>query len=122
MEEIEKTMQQVYAIAAKSWIDGTVTKVIEKNKPHAPMIPNTMNQWMYEQYKTSSEALGYEKNQPFFAGGGSDAVIPYRLGIPVLCQVGVRGENHHTLRERAWIRSLNERSKMLAKTILELDD
>ena len=119
-EEIEKTMQQVYAIAAKSWIEGTMTEVVEWNEPHAPMVPNEKNQWMYEQYRTSSEELGYERNQPCFAGGGSDAVIPYRLGIPVLCQTGVRGENHHTLRERAWIPSLNERSKMLAKTILEL--
>lgn len=120
MKEIEYTMQQVYNIAAKSWIEGTVTEVIERNKPHAPMVPNAKNQWMYEQYKKSSEELGYETNQPLFAGGGSDAIIPYLLGIPVLCQVGVRGESHHTLRERAWIQSLNERSKMLAKTILEL--
>lgn len=122
MDAITRTMEKVYEIASKHSVPDTKTTVIEENSPHAPMTPNEKNYWLYNEYKKAAEPLGFEKNEPLFAGGGSDAVIPYRLGIPVLCQTGVRGDSHHTLRERAWIASLSERSKMLVKSIMELPD
>lgn len=122
VEAIQKTMSAVRQIAAKTYIEGTNTAIVEKNEPRSPMVPNDKNEWLYTYFTETTKALGFEKNEAYFAGGGSDAVIPYRMGIPVLCQTGVRGENHHTPRERALIVSMSQRAKMLTKAILEFPD
>lgn len=117
--EIEHIITDVKKIIDKSYVEGTHSEMISHNEPEKPMTPNEKNMKLYNHYAKVSASLGFEKNEPYFAGGGSDAVIAYRLGIPVLCQTGVRGENHHTLRERAEIISLVQRAKILTKAIIE---
>ena len=118
--EIKPILNSVKKIVEKSYIQGTLSQIFAPNKPETPMIPNENNRKAYNHFANISASLGFEKNEPYFAGGGSDAVIAFKLGIPVLCQTGVRGENHHTLRERAEIISLVQRAKILTKAILEL--
>ena len=118
--EITPTLNAIKEIVEKSYIQGTNLEIVSYNQPEKPMIPNEKNMKLYNRYAEASASLEFEKNEPYFAGGGSDAVIAYRLGIPVLCQTGVRGENHHTLQERAEIISLVERAKILTKAILKL--
>jgi glutamate carboxypeptidase len=120
--EITPTLNVVKKIVEKSYILGTQSEIFSYNQPEKPMTPNEKNMKLYNHYADVSASLEFEKNEPYFAGGGSDAVIAYRLGIPVLCQTGVRGENHHTLQERAEIVSLVQRAKILVKAILELSD
>lgn len=103
-------------------IQGTHSEIVSYNEPEKPMTPDEKNMRLYNHYVDVSASLEFENNEPYFAGGGSDAVIAYRLGIPVLCQTGVRGENHHTLRERAEIQSLVQRAKILTKAITELPE
>ncbi|WP_160691085.1 M20/M25/M40 family metallo-hydrolase [Clostridium sp. C2-6-12] len=119
--EIEHIIKEVKKIIDKSYVEGTHSEIISHNEPEKPMTPNEKNMKLYNHYAKVSASLGFEKNEPYFAGGGSDAVIAYRLGIPVLCQTGVRGENHHTLQERAEIISLVERAKILTKAIFEIE-
>lgn len=118
--EIAPILKAVKKIVEKSFIQGTDSEIVSYNQPEKPMTPNEKNIKLYNNYADVSASLGFEKNEQYFAGGGSDAVIAYRLGIPVLCQTGVRGENHHTLRERAEIISLVQRAKILTKAIIEL--
>ena len=120
--EIEPIINAVEKIVEKSYVKGTHSEIDLYNLPEKPMTPNEKNMKLYNHYAEASASLEFEKNEPYFAGGGSDAVIAYRLGIPVLCQTGVRGENHHTVHERAEIVSLVQRAKILIKTILELPD
>ena len=120
--EIEPIINAVEKIVEKSYVKGTHSEIVLYNLPEKPMTPNEKNMKLYNYYAEASASLQFEKNEPYFAGGGSDAVIAYRLGIPVLCQTGVRGENHHTLQERAEIISLVERAKILTKAILELPE
>lgn len=120
-EAINDTMAAIKEIAARTYIEGTRTVIVEKSAPHSPMVPNARNEWLYRYFVNATKELGYEENKAYFAGGGSDAVIPYKLDIPVLCQTGVRGENHHTPRERALIVSLEQRAKMLTATIIKMN-
>jgi len=120
--EIEPIINAVNKIVEKSYIQGTHSQIVTSSKPEKPMVPNENNIKVYNHFSKVSASLKFEKNEPYFAGGGSDAVIAYKLGIPVLCQTGVRGENHHTLRERAEIISLVQRAKILTKAILELPE
>lgn len=121
-KEIETTINSVKKIVEKAYVEGTYAEMVSYNQPEKPMVPNEKNMELYNHYAKISASLGFEMNEPYFAGGGSDAVIAYRLGIPVLCQTGVRGENHHTLQERAEIISLTERAKILTKAIIEFPE
>ncbi len=120
--EISPIVNAVKKIVEKSFIQGTDSEIFSYNQPEKPMTPNKKNMKLYNHYADVSASLKFEKNEPYFAGGGSDAVIAHRLGIPVLCQTGVRGESHHTLYERAEIISLVQRAKILTKAILELTE
>lgn len=120
--QITPTINAVKKIVEKSYVQGTHSEIFSYNQPEAPMTPNDKNMKLFNHYAKVSASLGYERNEPYFAGGGSDAVFAYRLGIPVLCQTGVRGENHHTLREKAEIISLVQRAKILTKSIIELSE
>lgn len=122
LEDAKLKIEKIREIAAKSYVDGTHTKIEGGENLKPPMIPNDKNQWVFEQWKKSTSELGFENNTPYLAGGGSDAQVSYLEGIPVLDQAGTRGEFHHTTREYALIKSLPERSKMLAKTIIEFSD
>lgn len=121
-EKIVSTIDAVKKIVEKAYVQGTSSEIISYNQPEKPMVPNEKNMKIYEHYAKISASLGFENNEPYFAGGGSDAVIAYRSEIPVLCQTGVRGEKHHTLQERAEIISLVQRAKILTRAILELSE
>ncbi|MCD8077526.1 MAG: M20/M25/M40 family metallo-hydrolase [Lachnospiraceae bacterium] len=71
-------------------------------------------------YQDACEQLGMSRPQPVYSSGCSDAAYVTMLGIPVLCGVGVRGSDNHSMKEYAVASSLTEQVKKLVLTILSL--
>ena len=115
-------MNNIYEICAVPDVEGTSIEIEETGGLSLPMLQGKANDEVYKRYVKAEQDLGFPVGEAYFAGGGSDAAPVSHAGIPVLCQTGVRGENHHTLRERAVIASLQERALILARTIIDFPD
>lgn len=118
IETIEKFLQ---SITDKSYIPGTQSTLTQLSFSE-PMEETSKNLQLFEILKKNSEELGFGTPYPCYLGGGSDAAYSVLLGIPTLCALGVKGYENHTIRERAVISSLVERSKLIVKTILTLPE
>ena len=80
------------------------------------------NKKLFEIVKETSEKLDLGVPYSCFLGGGSDAAYTVALGIPTICAMGVQGYENHTVRERAVISSLVERTKLIVASILSLPE
>jgi glutamate carboxypeptidase len=87
------------------------------NRPAKPMTPATMA--LAEHARATAEALG--QTLPFASTGGvCDGNILQDAGLPTIDTLGVRGGGLHTEQEWIDLRSLVERSQLLACLILRL--
>ncbi|MCD8148768.1 MAG: M20/M25/M40 family metallo-hydrolase [Clostridiales bacterium] len=73
-------------------------------------------------YQDTCEQLGYARPAPVYTGGCSDAAFVTMQGIPVLCGVGVRGSDNHSIKEQAVASSLTEQAAKIVLTILSMED
>jgi len=114
---------KIIKISEKNNIDGTFTElelisqlgVFEATEE--VMRFYTFIDKISKQYNLSEGIMGYEK-----LGSSSDAALIQEAGVPTICSCGVKGLNIHTPQECAIVDSLKERAKMIAATILNLDE
>ncbi|MBT9778235.1 M20/M25/M40 family metallo-hydrolase [Clostridium sp. MCC353] len=120
-EEEKEALAQLEEIAKKVYIKGVRTemetaagfKAMEKTKKTEPL---------FEVYKNACIKLGYKEPNMVSSGGCSDGAYVAMEQVPVLCGVGVRGAHNHSKEEYAVIKSMKERTRILAETILSLPD
>lgn len=109
------------SIADRVYVDGTKTTLIVPSRIGKPMEANEANMALFERYREASRVAGAIEPRAFFSGGGSDASITSGAGVPSICTLGIMGADNHSLRERALLSSLKERSKVLLALILNFD-
>lgn len=118
-ESLREAVEQVRQIAAHNEVAGTSCTVTELScRP--PMEPRQENYHLLERLNAMAAELGMEPLEPYLSGGGSDAAYTTRMGIPTVCSLGPVGGNVHTTQECAYLKTLPERAKLLAKAICEL--
>ena len=122
VDDAGKKLDKIYELCAVPDVEGTSIEIEDPGKLSLPMLQGRANNEVYKRYAKAEQDLGFPVGEAYFAGGGSDATPVSHAGLPVLCQTGVRGENHHTLRERAVIASLQERALILTRTIIDFPD
>lgn len=122
VDDAKKKLKKIHEICETPDVEGTHITMEDSGELDLPMLPVKANEETYKRFIKAETELGIPQGKSYFAGGGSDATIVSHAGVPVVCQTGVRGENHHTLRERALISSLQERALILAKTIMDFPD
>lgn len=113
-------MAQVEEIGAKTYIEGTSTKValLDGLKP---MKTTDGVKKLYEMVEKVSEENGFGKPYAKYVGGGSDSAYTVLAGVPTVCAMGVKGGRNHSPEEFAVVDTLFERAKLLAACVLELD-
>ena len=115
---LDEALDQVKAIAAKSFLPGTRAEVkILSRRP--PMEHTAETDRLFEKVCAVSKRYGLEEVKPKEKGGGSDSAYLVQLGIPTLCSFGPTGTGEHTVAEQGSIPSLEGRAKLLAASILE---
>ena len=117
----KEAVRLMQSIADKAYVDGTRTTLIVPSGIGKPMEANEANMALFERYEEASRTAGAIKPRAFFSGGGSDASITSGAGVPSICTVGIRGADNHSLRERALLPSLKERSRVLLALIVNYD-
>ena len=116
---LEQALEQVKAIAGKSFLPGTRATVnVLSRRP--PMEHTAATDRLFEKVCAVSERYGLEKVRPKEKGGGSDSAYLIGIGIPTLCSFGPTGTGEHTVAEQGHIPSLQGRTKLLAASIMEV--
>lgn len=118
--DMESIKQKINDICAKTYVEGTKTKV----NYIAEMMAFETNENVLKFYDFVSQVcdengFGEYGSRPL--GGSSDASYLTISKVPTLCSFGVRGEWNHTEREYAIVESVFERAKVLSTIVLNLD-
>ncbi|MDR3349993.1 MAG: M20 family metallopeptidase [Acidaminococcales bacterium] len=112
---VEKTL-------AKTYIEGTRTELKDFRLGINAMKTTDSVKKLFELWKKTSEENGFGTPSAIVSGGASDAAYTVMGGAPSLCSVGVKGGKNHSPDEFAVVDALFERAKLLAATILKLDE
>ena len=109
LERVEKDFQ---AIAAKQYVDHTVTK-LKKLVTFGAMERLTESEALFKRAQKAAALYGFPPMKAIAVGGASDSAYLTACGVPTLCALGVKGQFNHTEREWAEEASLYERCKLL---------
>ena len=93
---------------------------IEFSEGYPPMSPNKANYDLLEQYSGVSEALGYEKIEPYDPGARGAADISFVGFKPALGGLGLYGSGAHTPKEDVDLNSFAIATKRAALLIYRL--
>ena len=110
--EIERVKRGMEAIGAKTYVEGTETK-LAMNVDIPAMERTEASEALFEKVNAIALGAGLPAMTPKSTGGGSDSVFLSRAGVPTICALGVKGEFNHTEREYALEDSLFEREKLI---------
>ncbi|MDD4124649.1 MAG: M20/M25/M40 family metallo-hydrolase, partial [Eubacteriales bacterium] len=114
MGEIEKTANNVF-------VEGTSCTVVPISD-RKPMERTDANIKLFNHINRVSEKYGFGSQREFFSNGGSDAAYTTLAGIPTVDDIGPVGGKYHTKDEWCLIPSIAESAKLIALSIIELDD
>lgn len=121
-EEAKRTMDAMYEIAGKTFIEGTTTKLDYYRAKLLPLKENEDSVRFFNLINKVAKEQGFEEFEKLHLGGASDAGNIQAAGIPVLDNLGIRGEYAHNRKEYGVVNSLYERAKIFAGTILNIEE
>lgn len=120
-EHMEYIKEKIREVCDKTYIKGTKTEV-EFVAPMPAFEETEANHKLLDFINSRAEKLGYEKMQPIYVGGMSDASYIASVGVPTVCSMGGRGSGAHTKEERASVASYFERWLIALACIMEVED
>ena len=106
----------------KTYIEGTKTELVKFLVGYQPMQTTEGVKKLFALFAEVSEGNGFGTPTAITSGGGSDASNTVIAGVPTLCATGVKGGRNHSPEEFAHVESIFERAKLLAATILRLEE
>jgi len=116
VDRMEKVKEDIRAICAKTFIDGTTTSIDFPME----MLPFECTDAVMELYHKVHDICvedGFGDFPLKHIGGSSDAAYSVIAGTPALCSCGTQGEWNHTTREYAILESLYNRTKQWADVV-----
>ncbi len=117
-EELNAEMDK---IIKESYVDGTSSRIERAGKIDC-MERTPGNDKLFNFAKSIGEEIGYHGLHAIQVGGGSDASVATKVGVPSICGVGVKGEWNHTDKEYAVVESLFERCIWLTMVITRFQE
>ncbi len=112
--------EQFQQICSQTFIDGTATE-IHSNGVLPPFEPHEKEEALYRYLVHVAEKYGLKVPEKQILGGASDAAHISQTDTPVLCAMGVCGENNHSPAEYADTDSFLERAELLLRAVLDQD-
>lgn len=113
--------QQIRRICQMQFIPDTVTEVYSTGVL-PPFETHEKEEALYNYVKKIAEQYNLIIPEKKILGGASDAAYISRTNTPVLCSMGVCGENNHSEDEYAETASLCERAELLLYTIMNYEN
>jgi len=118
MDEGERLMEGVRAVAATTYVPGTTT-ILEGGLRLPPLEPTQKGGELFAMAERAAASIGMKLN-PIFAKGASEAgFTSTRLGIPSLCGLGPEGTLLHSDKEYLLLPTVLPRCKMLTLTAIQ---
>lgn len=115
--QYQKLKNSIEEICSRNYIEGTETK-LNFEEAIMPFECTEKELALYEEIKMTAEAIGHRVPGGHKRGGASDAAYLQMAGIPVLCAMGVSGENSHSKEEYASVESLADRTELLVHFLI----
>lgn len=119
MAKLERALNRIKEIAAHQTVPDTSAELSIMD-PSEVMEENEKNLKLFEHVKQAAELIGYGEVTTKTVGGWSDSCIVSAGGIPVVCAMGIKGENNHTMQEYAIAETLFSRAKLALASIITL--
>lgn len=116
VEEMEKAKRKIEEVCAKTFIEGTTTK-LEYTMEIAPFECTEGVMDLYHKVHDILKEDGFGDFPLKHIGGSSDAAYSVIAGTPALCSCGIQGEWNHTTKEYAILESLFTRAEQWADVI-----
>lgn len=116
---VDKAIAILEKEAATTYVPGTACTLEICGNPE-PMSQRSGNLELCRLFSETSQSLGFGAFEPAFVGGASDASHASAMNIPVVCASGPVVDFQHTKDERVLFRSMAQRAKIHAVTILGL--
>ena len=117
-EEYRSAMAVLESVAAKEDVPGTAASV-EVISSRIPMERTEANVRLFCHIAEVCRAYGFGEMRENASNGGSDAAYTTQMGIPTVDDLGVIGDNYHSLQEWCSLSSIAESAKIIAASILE---
>lgn len=118
-ERLEKTIGRIKEIAASCVVPDTKAEVT-MTSPSSFMKASGANLKLFEHVRRAAELIGYGEVKTKTVGGWSDSCLAAECGVPVVCAMGVKGANNHSMEEYAVLDTLTERAKLALAAIITL--
>ncbi len=113
MKEKEIAKAQVYEIANKSFIEGTICTIKLINE-RPPMEKNSQTLELFNKLLNVCKQYDLGSLTPVESGGGADSAFTQLIGIPTVCGFGASGQYCHTVKEYATASSIPLRAKIIS--------
>lgn len=113
---------KVMAIAAKNYVQGTKTEVIDFHIGLNAMQITEASKQLFSVFAKTCVENDFGTASSKLVGGGSDSAYTIMAGVPTICAVGAKGKNNHTSLEYALVDSLFERAKLVGAMVLKLSE
>ncbi len=120
VEQFEMLQERIRSICQEKKVLGTYAKV-EFAEAIMPFVYTQNVQALFEAVQKAATACGQRCPNGLIRGGASDAAYIQMAEIPVVCAMGVSGEHSHSKQEFAIIKSLEERTELLATLLGSLN-
>jgi len=117
---MEKILDEVEAVIAKSHVPGASTGIVEK-RLFLPVEENSQTERLLGLYRQAAAATGFQTAGEFSAGS-ADSGFSAAVGAPTLCGTGPVGEKAHTPDEVLRLDTMVPRAQAMFRAILGLGD
>jgi glutamate carboxypeptidase len=119
LEAMEQAEAAVRGVVARTYIDGTTTRLTEK-ATFLPLEESPAGDALFELYRGGAADLGLQVGREY-TGGSADSGFTAAVGAPTLCATGPIGERAHSPEEVCHVDTLIPRAQALALAIMRLD-
>ena len=75
---------------------------------------------LFRHVQEAADLIGYGPLTTKKVGGWSDSCLAAAEGVPVVCAMGVKGANNHSMEEYAVVDTLFSRAKLALASIITL--
>lgn len=118
-KRLDSTIRRIREIAEETHVPDTSAEV-SMTKPSEVMEVSEANLQLFRHVEKAAELIGYGPLKTRKTGGWSDSCLAAACGVPVVCSMGVKGANNHSMEEYAVVDTLFSRTKLALTAIITL--
>ncbi len=120
--EAKRTMEAMFEIAGRTYIEGTTTKLDYYRAKLLPLKEDDASLRFFNLINKVAVEQDFPEFEKLHLGGASDAGNIQAAGLPVVDNCGIRGEFAHNRKEYGVVESLYDRAKIFAGAVLKIEE